>query len=194
MLTERLRVLPQIFSTAVGTTMIAQFGRNPSHLKGLLSGTIRYLTLLAAPIHVGLAVFSGPVLLLTYGSKYSEAIPLLTVACLLALPRAVLTPVSSMLGAIDRQDLLIKWSLWMAALNAGLDFTLIPKFGAMGAVIANGVAQAVAVVGLIWFAKSTVAVAWPVKDLLKIGLASGAMAASVLVLPRTGSRIGLDTR
>jgi O-antigen/teichoic acid export membrane protein len=185
--TERLRVLPQVFSTAVGATMIAQYGRNPAHLKSLLSGTIRYLALVATPIHVGLAVLSGPLILFTYGSKYSEAIPLMVVASILALPRVVLAPVSSLLTATDRQDLSIKWGLWMAALNIALDCALIPKFGGLGAVIANGVAQTIAVVGLCWFANGAASLTWPIAALSKIGFASAAMAAAVLLLPHTGS-------
>jgi O-antigen/teichoic acid export membrane protein len=189
--TERLRSLPQVFSSAVGATMIAQYGRNPANLKSILSGTIRYLALMAAPVHVGLAILSGPIILFTYGSKYSEAIPLMAVASLLALPRVVLAPVSSLLAATDRQDLSIKWGLWMAALNIALDFALIPKFGGMGAVLANGVAQTVAVVGLCWFANDAAKLAWPIAALSKIGFASAAMAAAVLFLPHTHSH-GLD--
>jgi O-antigen/teichoic acid export membrane protein len=189
--TERLRALPQVFCSAVGATMSAQFGRNPANLKSLLSGTIRYLALVATPIHVGLAVLSGPIMLFTYGSKYSEAIPFLTVASLLALPRVILAPVGSLLAATDRQDLSIRWSLWMAALNMALDLALIPKFGGMGAVIANGVAQTIAVVGLSWISNAAATLAWPIAALAKISFASAAMAAAVRLLPHTLSH-GLD--
>jgi O-antigen/teichoic acid export membrane protein len=190
-ITERLRSMPQVFSSAVAATMLAQYGRNPVHLPKLLSKTICYLALMAAPIYLGLAVLSGPVLLLTYGSKYAEAIPLMAAACVLALPRVVLAPVGSLLAATDRQDLSIRWGLWTAALNLALDFALIPKFGGMGAVIANGVAQTIAVVGLSWLAKGPASLHWPILTVSKIGLASVAMTAAVLVLPHTRSH-GLD--
>ena len=186
--TERLRVLPQAFSSATGASMMAQFGRDPKALAALLSTSIRYLLLFAVPIHIGLALLCRPVIALTYGARYIEAVPLLAIASLLALPKIILMPVNSLLAAADRQAISVRLNIWMAILNVGLDFALIPKWGAMGAVIANGVSQTIAAVCLCWFAGSALKLQWPLRDLGKMAIVATMMAASLLALPSSSSQ------
>lgn len=185
--TERLRSVPQAFSTAVGATMMAQFGRNQRALLDVFGTSVRYLLFFCAPIHVGLSLLSGPVITLTYGSKYLPAIPLMAMASLLALPRVVLTPVNTLLAATDKQALTVRLNLWMALLNIGLDVLLIRHYGAMGAVIANGLSQTIAAICLYWLASNALSFHFPWIDLVKVLGVSAAMTASVLVVPSTSS-------
>ena len=45
------------------------------------------------------------------------------------------------LASWERQDLIIRWGLISGVLNVALDFALIPKYGAVGAALANGTTQ-----------------------------------------------------
>ena len=44
-ITERLRIFPQVFGSAIGPTIMAQFGRDPEKLNAMVSAAIRYLGL-----------------------------------------------------------------------------------------------------------------------------------------------------
>ncbi len=186
---ERLRLLPQIFGTATGATIMAQFGRDPNRMGAVFGVAVRYLMLMAVPVYVGVAVLSGPAMTLAYGRQYSETIPLLTVAALLAIPRVVLLPLNSLLAAADRLNLSVRVNIAVAVLSIILDFVLIPRLGGLGAVIANGLAQCAAVVWLSWVARKVTDIQWPTMMILKIGAASIAMAVSVGLLPSLRSSI-----
>lgn len=140
-ITERLLVFSQVFGTATGATLMVQYGRDSSLVRGLAETSVRYLALIAFPVHLGLAAIAGPLVLATYGSKYSEAVPALIIAACLGIPKAFFLPAQAILSSWDRQNVIIRWGLVAAALNLLLDFTLIPKYGAVGAAIANGVTQ-----------------------------------------------------
>jgi O-antigen/teichoic acid export membrane protein len=140
-LTERLLVFSQVLGTATGTTMMVQYGRDSSRVRELAATSVRYLTLISFPIHLGLAAIAAPLVWVTYGSKYSGAIPAIAAAACLGIPKAFFLPVQALLSSWERQDLIIRWGLVSAALNLVLDFALIPKYGAIGAAFANGGTQ-----------------------------------------------------
>jgi O-antigen/teichoic acid export membrane protein len=182
-LTERLRVLPQAFTAAVGASIMAQFGRDSRRLVQLSGAAVRMLALLCIPLSVGLALLSAPLMGITYGDKYLGTAPLLSLAALLAIPRIVLSPLTSVLNATEKQHLLLRLNLAVAAINLTLDFLLIPKFGAMGAVIANGLAQTLAALGIAHLAHRGGAFCWPAGVLLKTAVAAASMVLGVIALP-----------
>jgi O-antigen/teichoic acid export membrane protein len=140
-ITERLLIFSQVFGTATGATLMVQYGRDSSLVRGLAETSLRYLALIAFPVHLGLAAIAAPLVSATYGSKYLEAVPALIIAACLGIPKAFFLPAQAILSSWDRQKVIIRWGLVSAALNLLLDFTLIPKYGAVGAAIANGVTQ-----------------------------------------------------
>jgi len=150
-LTERLLIFSQIFGTATEATVMAQYGRDSTRSGDLIGASVRYLALISFPIHLGLAAIAGPVMWMIYGHKYAGAVPALTVAACLGIPKAFLLPVQALLASWERQDLIIRWGLVAGALNLILDFTLIPRYGAVGAAYANGTAQTFSVLAL-WLA------------------------------------------
>ena len=62
-ITERLLVFSQVFGTATGATIMAQFGRDSSRLQQLIGTSLRYLALIAFPLHLGLAAIAGPIIM-----------------------------------------------------------------------------------------------------------------------------------
>jgi O-antigen/teichoic acid export membrane protein len=175
-ITERLLVFSQVFGAATGATIMAQYGRDSSRLRQLVGTSLRYLALIACPLHLGLAAIAAPVMWIIYGGKYSAAVPALVIAACLGIPKAFLLPVQTSLSSWERQDLIIRWGLISGALNIALDFALIPKYGAVGAAIANGATQTFSALMLWMVAVRLLKVRVPILPLAKIGLVSASMA------------------
>jgi O-antigen/teichoic acid export membrane protein len=182
-LSERILMIPASFGASLASTMMAQFGRGQARLKEMTMDGARYAMLLSLPLLVGVACLSRPLVLL-YGEKYRPMIPTLTIVALMAIPKALVAAPTMLLQATERQGFLIVWGCLCGVVDIGLDFLLTPQYGANGAAIANGSAQAMAALG-IWI------YAWRTADLdLKLGgfgriAVSGAMmAAGVLAFTR----------
>jgi O-antigen/teichoic acid export membrane protein len=142
--------------------------------------TARYLALFTLPMMLGMAAISGPMLTFVYGPAYGPAIPVLAIAATLAIARGLMSPAEQLLIANERQNTLLKWGIGCAVLNLLLDATLIRSYGAIGAAVANGVAQFIAAVGIWIFAVRYCGVRFPMAATGKLLLASIVMAAGVL--------------
>jgi O-antigen/teichoic acid export membrane protein len=178
-ITERLLVFSQVFATATGATVMVQYGRDAARIPGLVNIAVRYLALISFPVHLGLAAIAGPVMWIIYGTKYSGAVPTLVICACLGIPKAFLLPVQATLSSCERQDLIIRWGLLSSALNLLLDFLLIPRFGSVGAALANGTTQTFSALVLWWAAAHLLAVRLPVAELAKTAAISAAMAIGV---------------
>jgi O-antigen/teichoic acid export membrane protein len=178
-MTERLLVFSQVFGTATGATMMVQYGRDSSRVRGLAETSARYLALISFPVHLGLAAIAVPLVWLTYGSKYSGAVPALIVAACLGIPKAFFIPVQAILSSWERQDLIIRWGLVSAAINVGLDFALIPKYGAIGAALANGATQTFFSLALWLAAARLLRIRFPISPIVRTAAVAAVMAIAV---------------
>jgi len=148
---EKMVLIPQNFGHALGLTMMAEYGRDQSRAALIARDAAKYMYLFAAPMLFGLALISGPLIRLLYGREYLPAIPVLAVAAGLALFKPLMLPVQYFLRTHNRQLPLLTWNSVCGVLNVGVDWALIPRIGALGAGIGNGVAQAAAVLGIwVW--------------------------------------------
>lgn len=191
-LTERLLVFSEVFGTATGATMMVQYGRDSNRVGELAKTSARYLALISFPIHLGLAAIAVPLVWVTYGSKYSGAIPAIVVASCLGIPKAFFLPVQALLSSWERQDLIIRWGLVSAVLNIVLDFTLIPKYGAIGAAFANGGAQTFFALALWLAAVRLLNIRTPALPIAKTAVISVVMAVTVhLAISRVPALLGL---
>ena len=179
---EKMVLIPQVFGHALGVTMLADYGRDPARVALIAKSAAKYMYLFAAPMLFGLALMSGPLVLAVYTDKYAQMIPVLAVAAALALFKPLLLPVQYYYRAHNRQKPLLIWNSACGVLNFGVDFTLIPRLGALGASIGNGVAQTSAVLGIWIFAIWTGGLSLDFAALSKITLALLAMAPPVLFL------------
>lgn len=179
-ITERLRVAPQIFGSALTPTILAQYGRDPRRLNSIVSTAVRYLGFVVLPVNLGIAVLAPPFIRLLYGSRYEEAIPFMAIAALLAVPKALLGPLTTLLGATENQHVVVRWTIGVAILNLSLDLWLIPRHAAMGAVIANGVSQTVITAILFFHAAKLLNLQTPFLPLAKTAFSALVMAAVVL--------------
>jgi O-antigen/teichoic acid export membrane protein len=179
-LAERAMVFPQTFGTAIGATIMAQYGRDKSRLSSIASATARYMLLCALPLLLGLAAISSPAIRLVYGEQYIPAIPVLAVASVLAISKPLLLPAQQLLQADEKQWFLVWWGFFCGGINVALDLLLIPHFAALGAAIANGVAQTVAVTGIWIRAAQVFKLKLDTRGLVKIGATGIAMALCVV--------------
>jgi O-antigen/teichoic acid export membrane protein len=183
-LPERVSFLPQVFAGAVGTTIMAQYGRDKSRLREIARGAARYIALLTFPVLIGMTVLSGTIIRLLYGAQYLPAIPVLGIAAAFALPKVFLVTGQQLLQASEKQNFLVVWGCIAASVNILLDLTLIPANQAIGAALANGGAQALSVIG-VWVAvMRLLGISLPFRSLLRMGLSSAVMGAAVWCVAR----------
>jgi O-antigen/teichoic acid export membrane protein len=138
-----------IFGSAAGVTIFAQYGRDKSKLPEITSAAFRYLALSSIPLHFIATALAAPALLLVYGHQYAGAAMVATVAPLLCMPKAFAGPVQSLLESNERQRYVIMATVVAGLVDIGVAWSLIPSYGAVGACIGNGAAQATAVV-IMW--------------------------------------------
>ncbi|MGD0964997.1 MAG: polysaccharide biosynthesis C-terminal domain-containing protein [Candidatus Acidiferrales bacterium] len=184
-LIDRLMLPAQAFANSLAATQMAESGRDKASLFKITSHAFMYLLLGALPIIVGVACVSGPFIRVVYGSQYLPAIPVFVVVALLGLPTAVLTPAQTLLYSADDVGFVLKFGSVAAAINMAADILLIPRYGAIGAAWANGIAQTLAAT-IIW---SRVLTRYPVQingsALLRLLAATLAMAVAVLAVVNT---------
>ena len=146
---EQLLLAATIFGTATATTIFVQYGRDKSRLPAIAASTFRYLALISIPLHFIAASLAVPALLLLYGNKFEDAAMVVTLAPLLCIFKAFISPATSLLQCSERQSLVIAATLLAGVADWGVAWWLIPAHGAVGACIGNGAAQATAVL-IMW--------------------------------------------
>jgi O-antigen/teichoic acid export membrane protein len=140
-LANNLLVFPRTFGNATGITLMVESIREPGRVDSIVRNACRFLLLVVFPVHLGAAAIAAQALGFAYGTKYLGAIPVVMVASILSMPRAFQEIAEVLLRSADRQRQLLIWFSVAGALNLGLDWLLIPRFGAVGAAWGNGVAQ-----------------------------------------------------
>ncbi len=148
-LSERLLISASIFGSATGATIFAQYGRDKSKLPALAASSFRYLALTSIPLHLISAALAVPALLLLYGSQYKGAAMVVTLAPLLGMPKAFISPVQNLLESTEQQRIVIMATVVAGIVDLAVAWWLIPAHGAVGACIGSGAAQVVAV-GMMW--------------------------------------------
>jgi O-antigen/teichoic acid export membrane protein len=181
-LIEKAVLIPQVFGHALGVSMLAEYGRDPERAAQLAASAGRYLYLITVPLLFGMALLSGPVIRLLYGPRFLPAIPVLAVAGALALFKPLFLPVLYLFRAHNRQAPMLVWNAFCGGANVAIDWLLIPTLGALGASIGNGVAQALAVIGLWVIAARMFHLKLDFAFIAKVTIAMLAMAPVVLAL------------
>lgn len=181
-LIDRVQAIPAAFGTAAFATIQAQFGRDRRQLSNVASNALWYSLVCSAPLLLGLAAMSAQIIPFLFGAKYMPAIPVLAVAAVFAIPKCFLAPVWSVMEAEAQQGFLIGWLIVCVVINVGLDILLIPRLEAMGAAIANGMAQLVLPLGVVWRVHSLFGLKFRLGAAARLLLSAGLMAAVVLAI------------
>lgn len=183
-ITNQLLMAPRALSSAIGITILAQYGRDPRRLGSLVRNATRYVSVLAIPLFLGTAAIAEPLIESTYGSDYLAVAPVLAIICIASIPRAFQAHTENLLQATEKQRFMVKWLAVTAAVNVSLDALLIPKHGAMGAAVANGLAQTMGVAGLFYKADGAYAIRSQIRFLGGLCLSGAVMVGAVLVVVR----------
>ena len=175
-LANNLLAIPRTLGSATGMTLMVESSRDPGRVNSIMRNTCRYLFFLVLPIHLGAIVLADRAIRLAYGVRYVDAIPVMIVAAFFAIPRAVEELPNVLLKAADRQKTIFFWLIVTGMLNILLDVSLIPHFGAVGAALANGLAQCFGVVSMFRAARQSYQFGFPVKTVARLAVAAALVA------------------
>jgi O-antigen/teichoic acid export membrane protein len=191
-LVDRIVTLASALCVSFASTMMAQFGVNKERVNQLAVLGAKYILLLTLPVLLGVACISGPFIRLAYGKAYWPMIPVLAITALMAIPKLLTTGTTPLLQTTERQAFLIWLGCVCGALDIGLDFLLTPHYGAVGATVANGIAQAAAAFAALTYARRLLGLDMRVGEFARIAVSGVGMGAIVLLVSRmTGGLPGL---
>jgi len=146
----------------------------------------KLLTILVVPIFVFLIGCARSIITLLYSDAYLSSVPLLQIY-------AVSTIISTVLGhglgtvtlyVIGKEGLALRFRLVCSAINITLDIALISLFGALGAILATGIASILVVSLELFFVRRYVGVRYPLGFLAKICLAALVSVGPAILLAR----------
>jgi O-antigen/teichoic acid export membrane protein len=180
-LVEKVILAPGVFGSALSASLLAQYGRDSSKTAAMATDATRYLYLFSMPMLFGLSLMAAPLIQVLYGSKFLPAIYVLQVAGVLAILKPVSFAADSIFRATGRQGQMVFWTTICAFLNVLLDYLLIPRYGAVGAAIASGVAVSSQVIICMFIQMVSFQVPIDFKGLGKITLAGLSMAVPVVL-------------
>ena len=95
------------------------------------------------PISIGIIVWiiiAKPFILLLFGTKYLEAVPIFQVLAMVQIPALLSNPASSaIIYAMKKTVFIGIFSTFQLVAILGLNFVLIPKFGIYGPILSIGI-------------------------------------------------------
>jgi O-antigen/teichoic acid export membrane protein len=152
--------------------------------------SVKYLQMFVVPMCIILIPVAGPLVRVGYGSEYAAVSPLLQIFLASLCITAVGGICTSLCLAMEDQNFIVKWGSIIAVGNIALDVVLIPKYGAVGATLANCSAQISAIVVSLVHLRTVAGMRLPGWDLVRIYVASLAASSPLYFLGSNG-RVGL---
>ncbi|MEO6798291.1 MAG: oligosaccharide flippase family protein [Candidatus Dormibacter sp.] len=119
----------------------AQASPDPSRVSAVFGEALRYLALLTLPITIVGIVLAPFIIRVLYGPDFGGATIVLQILLVAVLFGVVGQASRSALLGMESQGRLLKTGVAAAALSIALDLILIPRWGAIGAAIANTAVQ-----------------------------------------------------
>ncbi|CAI8977501.1 Polysaccharide biosynthesis protein [Pseudomonas sp. IT-347P] len=114
----------------------ARRSAEPARLLGIIGDSTAVSGFLLTPLFIGLALTASDLILLIFGAKWAEAIPLLQVlACTAAIGNTAMYATTALV-AVNRSHLTIKAEVLTTALALALVYVLGQRYGAMAAAAA----------------------------------------------------------
>jgi O-antigen/teichoic acid export membrane protein len=172
--TTVMRLLPRALSVVLVPVASGLYGAaDRPGMRTLFRTGSRYLVILAAPIVVGGAALARPLLTAVYGPEFGPAAAAFPLVLLAGGFGAVGSVTAAIQSGMERQDLVLRVAVAATAVNLALDVALIPRWGLVGAAVANAAAQIGAVVAGIALTAPLVGARFPVRDCLRVLAAAG---------------------
>ena len=183
-LANNLLLLPRTFGAATGITLMVESVRDATRVNGIVRNACRYLLLVVLPVHLGAAAVTKAAIRFAYGPSYVGAVPVLVVAAILAIARGFQEIPEVLVRSADRQKQLLYWLAITGVLNMGIDWLLIPRYGAVGAAWGNGLSQAIGIGGVWVIARKLYRFGFPFGAAIRLLLSALVMAAVAFYISR----------
>jgi O-antigen/teichoic acid export membrane protein len=117
--------------TRVGLPVMAKSQHDIKLLKSIYLKTILMTASINFPIYFGLFTFAPEIVVVVFGERWLDSIPLLRMLAFWGLLRSVGNPVGSLIFAVGRADLAFKWNFsWTLIMLPSIWFGL--QYGAAG--------------------------------------------------------------
>ena len=125
------------------------------------SRSVRLLVIVVLPLTSGVMALGPLAIRIAYGESYAEAGPVLVILAPVVLLLASLAAVATAaLNALGRIRAPVVWGLFALSVTIGMDFLLIPRFGALGAAVANNGGLIASSVALVIVADRQIGARW----------------------------------
>ena len=140
----------ELFSSSIASTLFPEISYSSTQesmavVTGYLEDSLVYAGLIVIPGFVG-GFLLAEELMFVYGAEFVEGAVILWILILSIGVHAYQTQFVNTLNGIDRPDLSFRVNVVFAALNAGLNLALIPRYGIEGAAIASLASVSVALI------------------------------------------------
>jgi stage V sporulation protein B len=176
-------LIPFVFGQVLLPAVSEQFGKGDMEkIKKIYVTAARYLMVLSFPIATAGIALARPLINLLFGPEYAPAIVLMQIVFIPFALRGLTYAVSSIIYGIKEPAYLLKIGAVLVCMSIGLNFWLIPKYGAMGAVIATSIPRVISLPIYIFFVSKKIKKPWPMGDTVKIALASAGIGLVAFVL------------
>lgn len=161
--------------------------KDAARMSQIYQASIRYVALLTFPLALGGLFFADPLVTLIYGARYHPVALPLAITAAANLAGALTLACSAALYALGRPDFLVRLNLVLAAADLGASLLLIPKYGAVGAALANAIAPCATLVAAAIFLERRYALRFPVLSTAKIFVSAAvAVGAAWATVPAGG--------
>lgn len=127
------------------------------HFSDLINNGLKIMLMIALPAMIGLIVCSKSIVLLLFGSSFSDAIPMLQVLALMT-PIIVCNTLmgGQVLVTTNQENKYVLTVVIASIVNVILNALFIPKYGAVSAAIASLISECIDLVLYIYFSKKYV--------------------------------------
>lgn len=151
------------------------------------NSAVRYVAVLTFPLALGGVFFARPLVTLLYGNAYEGVAVPLAITAIASLAGALVLACSAALYAIGRPDFLLRLNVTLALTDVLVSILLIPRYGAIGAALANAIAPWAALIVAAFFLERQYALRFPVWSTMKIlAAAGGGVSVAWAIVPATG--------
>jgi O-antigen/teichoic acid export membrane protein len=150
----------------------------------VFAGAFRYLGLIVMPLVAGMIALANPLMTKLYGRGYAESAIILSILSFALISAFLDFPVGALLNGAHRQNVQTFWMGITVAVDIGLNFFLIPRFGPVGAAAAAVVGNFILFIGGLIYIPKIIPIREKIilKSIGKTVAASGLMAIAVFFL------------
>jgi len=182
--------LPIIISLSVATAILPAASEAASLndkklLEAYVNQLYRYVVLIILPICAGVSIFAEPILRLLFGYKFIYGAGALSILVIGMAFYTLFMSLSSVILGIGYPRFPMIILLVGTVINIILNYVMVQIYGIMGAAVATTITAFIIMIAITWKTFKITEVKPPYSDFVKIGIASGLMGLTILIIPKT---------